>query len=501
LFIALECRVMTLLTLLALSSSNAFAQQAASASDQEIAGRIDEYMSANVSIGLSGTLLVARGENVLLSKGYGFADKQKNIPNTPETVFDIGSNSKQFTAAAILKLVDQSKLKLTDTLGSLFDDAAADKKAITIHQLLTHTSGLQEYSGRDSESLSLDSFLERVFKSELLYAPGEKFEYSNVGYSLLAAIIERTSGTDYEAFLAEQLFEPAGMKHTGYLLPDWSGQQLALGYHRGFNEMGTTIARYKQVGVSWNLMGNGGINSTAEDLYRWFRAVQGGKILSPSSRDLFYAPHAVRNSESRWRYGYGWLVSESNRNTRVLAHNGANGVYWSSLYWYPDENVTLIYSSNYDSANLNGIAIEVRQLFFDADYQPKTLTPAPYLLVYRFTQEREAKDVARLVEMLALGTGSPLADRNILNRVGYWHLEQKNYDWAFALYELNIELFPGDGNLWDSLGEAYLVTNQNGQALEAFKKALALAPEEECFWCDNAREKILQLEQEGGRIG
>ena len=170
---------MTLLTLLALSSSNAFAQQAASASDQEIAGRIDEYMSANVSIGLSGTLLVARGENVLLSKGYGFADKQKNIPNTPETVFDIGSNSKQFTAAAILKLVDQSKLKLTDTLGSLFDDAAADKKAITIHQLLTHTSGLQEYSGRDSESLSLDSFLERVFKSELLYAPGEKFEYSN----------------------------------------------------------------------------------------------------------------------------------------------------------------------------------------------------------------------------------------------------------------------------------------------------------------------------------
>lgn len=184
-----------------------------------------------------------------------------------------------------------------------------------------------------------------------------------------------------------------------------------------------------------------------------------------------------------------------------MAHSGANGIYWSSLYWYPDENVTLIYSSNYDSANLNGIAIEVRQLFFDADYQPKTLTPAPYLLVYRFTQEREAKDVARLVEMLALGTGSPLEDRNILNRVGYWHLEQKNYDWAFALYELNIELFPGDGNLWDSLGEAYLVTNQNGQALEAFKKALALAPEEECFWCDNAREKILQLEQEGGRIG
>ena len=154
-----------------------------------------EYLQAGVGEGFSGAVLIARGGEILLNEGYGFADKEQGAPMTPDTVVDIGSVTKQFTAAAILVLSDQGKLDVEDSIGRFFPNLPEDKSGITIHHLLTHTAGLVDGVGDgDFDHIPTEEFFRRVFDSELLSAPGERHSYSNAGYSVLARIVELSSG-------------------------------------------------------------------------------------------------------------------------------------------------------------------------------------------------------------------------------------------------------------------------------------------------------------------
>jgi CubicO group peptidase (beta-lactamase class C family) len=193
--------------------------------ENEIPKHIDDYLTNSVSNGYSGAVLIAKGGEIILSKGYGWADKNKKIPNKPSTVFNIGSVTKQFTAAAILKLMESNKLNTSDNLIKYFPQAPSDKQNITIHQLLTHTSGISPQTGgfRYNEATKVQ-FIKECLESELMYAPGTKHTYANANYILLAAIVEGVSQQEYETFLRENLWNPLDMNHTGYKSIDFNSE-------------------------------------------------------------------------------------------------------------------------------------------------------------------------------------------------------------------------------------------------------------------------------------
>jgi len=172
--------------------------------DDSLAFKIDKFLSESVANGYSGSVLVAKEGEFVFSKGFGWADRSLKITNTPSTVFNVGSVTKQFTAAAILKLMEDQELKVSDNIEKYFPQVPADKRDITIHHLLTHTSGVSPRTGGFRyDKASKEAFLKDFFEAELMYAPGTKHTYANANYILLSAIIEQASQQDYETFLRE----------------------------------------------------------------------------------------------------------------------------------------------------------------------------------------------------------------------------------------------------------------------------------------------------------
>jgi CubicO group peptidase (beta-lactamase class C family) len=308
--------------------------------------KIDVYMDRMLLNGFSGALFVEKDGKILLSKGYGLADREQKIPITNETVFPIGSITKQFTAAAILRLQIQGKLTVNDPITKFFKNVPADKASITLHQLLTHTAGFPGAIGDDFDPIGRDEFIQLAMKTKLIQDPGKRYEYSNVGYSLLGAIIELISGQSYEYFLHEQLFKPANMIKTGYLLPKWKKSQLAHGY-RGNTDWGTLLDHpWTESGPGWHLRANGGILSTLEEMYRWHLALEGEEILTNDAKKAYYYPHVREGEHSDSFYGYGWTIFETPRNTRLISHNGGNSIFAADFLRYLDEDVVIIGFSN-----------------------------------------------------------------------------------------------------------------------------------------------------------
>ncbi|HTQ78447.1 MAG TPA: serine hydrolase domain-containing protein, partial [Thermoanaerobaculia bacterium] len=190
---------------------------------------LDAYFSKLEAFGYSGSALVAQGGQVVLDKGYGLANREKALPYTNETIFDIASISKQFTAAAIVKLEQEGKLKVEDPISKFFGPVPEDKAPITLHMLLTHTSGMPDVLGTDEyEPVSRQEMIRRALAADLVRPPGKKFWYSNAGYSMLAAVVEIASKEPFEKYLTEHLFKPAGMDHTGFHVAD--RERVAHGY-------------------------------------------------------------------------------------------------------------------------------------------------------------------------------------------------------------------------------------------------------------------------------
>lgn len=277
--------------------------------------------------GWSGTMIAARGGEVTHCAGHGMSDRARRIAASCDTVYDIMSMTKSFTAVAIMKLQMAGKLRVGDTISEFVGPVTADKRDITVHQLLTHTSGLPEGLGDDYDPVSRQEMIDGAVKSELVAPPGTKFAYSNVGYSMLAAIIEIASGTDYERFLAEQIFAPAGMKHTGYVLPRWETDRIAVEYdEQGVPQGRPQDHRWAADGPYWNLRGNGGLLSTARDMYRFHRALTDDTLLDRDARAMMFKAHAPTGLPGYDGYaiGYGWVIMPGGS---LATHSGGND--WS----------------------------------------------------------------------------------------------------------------------------------------------------------------------------
>jgi CubicO group peptidase (beta-lactamase class C family) len=254
--------------------------------------------------GFSGAVLIDQGGEVRVD-GFGEADREAGVANDETTVFDIGSVTKQFTGAAVLRLQMEGRLSVEDPASEHLPELAGDKGEITLHQLLTHTAGLPEALGSDDEPIGRTEYLQLVADTPLQTAPGDEYAYSNVGYSVLAAVIESVTGGSYEEYLHTALFEPAGMSSTGYVLPDWDSHVVAVGYD-GDEAMGRPHeAPWADDGPYWHLRGNGGLLSTAEDMHRWHRALLGDEILDAGAKDAFYGRHTTEGPGAHSYYGYG----------------------------------------------------------------------------------------------------------------------------------------------------------------------------------------------------
>ena len=260
-------------------------------SNEKARKRLTEFFAQLKPYGFTGGVLITRNGEVILEQGYGLANRTRNIPVTNETVFDIGSNTKDFTQTAIFQLVASHKLQLTDPLSKFFPNVPADKSAITIEQLLQHTAGLPMYSGRDQEMLLREDFLKRIFSMPLKFQPGKQESYSNPGYSLLAAIIEIVTNQPYEQYLKEQIFEPAGMTHTGYALPKWNLDEIGHTYSGDHDRGSTFDFPHPSDGSSWNLRGNGGTLSTLRDMDRFYEALVSFKLIPKESNLRVFPPN------------------------------------------------------------------------------------------------------------------------------------------------------------------------------------------------------------------
>jgi CubicO group peptidase (beta-lactamase class C family) len=299
--------------------------------DDPVDPRVARFLDATLPRGASGSLVAARDGEMVHCEGFGMADREARVAAGCDTVYDVMSMTKQFTAAAILKLEMMGKLEVTDPIGEHIGSVPADKRGITLHQLLTHTSGLVDVLGGDYERQTRKSMLAAALESELQARPGAEYAYSNIGYSVLAAIVERVSGMGYEEFLAQHLFAPAGMTETGYVLPDWDPDQVAVEYSPEGKPQGTPLDHpWASDGPYWNLRGNGGLLSTARDMFRWQIALDGNEVLDGRAKRELFKPHVLEEPGGDSYYGYGWVILRAD-DGRVAWHNGGNDSSYGEL--------------------------------------------------------------------------------------------------------------------------------------------------------------------------
>ena len=305
----------------------------------ELISRIEAYLNTLKGAGFSGAVLVAQNGEIIFEGGYGLADRDKNIPITPETIFDTGSLSKQFTAATILHLEEQGQLQVEDTLANFFDDVPPDKANITLHQLLTHSSGLPGYVyAGDFEETTRQEAITLAFNARLESPPGTEYLYSDTGYGLLAAIVEIVSGQSFQTYLKQYFFDSAGMTKTGfYNDPQWAEMTIAHGYNNG-KDFGSAAVR---PGPYWGLLGFGGVLTTVGDLYLWNEALANNLILSETSITKLFTPYIQEGNEDSY-YGYGWAIRDLPDYGKMISHNGATDSQNAMMIMYEDPKRTLV---------------------------------------------------------------------------------------------------------------------------------------------------------------
>jgi CubicO group peptidase (beta-lactamase class C family) len=386
--------------------------------------QIDEYLSRAVPFGFSGTVLVADADGVLLHKGYGMADVRHRRPNGITTIFDMGSITKALTATAILGLEAEGKLRVDDRISKYFD-VPADKQDITLHQLLTHTSGLVSDVGGDYDDIPKAKALEMAFAAPLVAPPGTEFHYSNVGFSLLAALIEKLTGEAYETHMRRKFFLPSAMRSTGYRALRFDEHKVAHNYQQGI-DLGTPTERLiKANGPNWDLIGNGGMLTTAADLYRWEVAYRKGLFIPAEPRAKQFAPQFRRNANLS--QGYDWWIEKVDWDPSMVYHRGGDspGYALNAEYRrYPDSNITIILLANNRLKGWSSrryIVPNIRRILLGQKLNLPPQVRAARIKLPRFEAHTEP-DVGFSVEpqgahLRLLATGQTATDALTFNRV------------------------------------------------------------------------------------
>jgi len=310
---------------------------------------LEDYFRKAAGLGFSGAVLAEKDGNVLLRRGYGWANVKRRIPIAADTIFDIGSGVKAFTATAIMQLEEQGKLNTSDLMSTYIKNVPSDKKDITIHQLLTHTSGLNfdyfydQATPAEREIMrDREKYIKGVLAYPLAFRPGEGRTYSNTGFSLLAVVIENVSGESYEQYVREHLFKRAGMTETGYYIPR-NLRRVARGYNDGDTDYGYPWeTQWDKKGPLWDLVGNGGMLTTVNDIRKWLVAIKGNKIVSLETRNRMLEVYHAKSGQA-----YGWDAGQTQGKPYVGRAGDAVPQAWNVEFrWYKDDDLIAVVLAN-----------------------------------------------------------------------------------------------------------------------------------------------------------
>ena len=331
---------------------------------QDSAVKIDSLISAYTRLHkFNGTALVAKQDTVLLNKGYGYRNVADKMLNEDKSIFQLGSITKQFTAAVILKLQEEKKLSTSDPISKYFPGFPKGD-SITIEHLLTHTSGIFNYTN-DRKFMEKEVSIPKtkdqmiaLFKDKPLdFSPGTSWNYSNSGYSLLGYIIEAVTKTSYEQAVRQYLFTPANMTHSGFDFTHLKNTDKTIGYFVA-NDKKTNPAPIVDSTIAYSA---GSIYSTTGDLYRWHRALQNNIVLSKEQQQLAYT--AVKN-----KYGYGW-ITDSIEGRRRVGHGGGIHGYVTTLSRVPEDDVCVVLLSNASDRSLDDITAGIYAILYNKAYE------------------------------------------------------------------------------------------------------------------------------------
>ncbi len=295
------------------------------------------------------TVLIAQDGQILYENGYGLANVEKATPILSQTTFRIGSVTKQFTAAAILKLEEEGKLSVQDKLSKYIADFPRGDE-VTLHHLLTHTSGIisftsaPDFAEKVTGDISTQEMIDWIKSLDYQFSPGESWNYCNSGYFLLGYIIEQVSGKTFADYLAQTFFEPLGMTHTGVYVKGIDLRHEAIGYSY---ENGSPV-----LAVDWNMDfagGAGNLYSNVDDLFTWNEAIFNGDVLSSASLAAAFTPVTLNNGEPAQAmgggYGYGWSMTQL-RGLQIIGHGGGLPGFNTALARLPEKNMTIVVISN-----------------------------------------------------------------------------------------------------------------------------------------------------------
>lgn len=493
-----------------------------------IGGLMERYEDPGIKIKIrspfSGSVLVAKKGEIIFEEAYGESDRVTNVSNTIETKYGIGSVTKQFTAMLIMQLVEEKSVDLQDTIGKYLPYLSKEKASqITIHQLLSHTSGISHYDGLEAIGVSLKEFGNTNYtpkalamlidRTRLASTPGTEYYYSSLGYDLLGAILEEVSGKSFAELLNEKIVEPLQLKNTGFGSNAYVSKELAKGYSYRevygwdwwVSEHGGKIteAPFRDQSTAYAA---GGMHSTVKDLFIWSEAVKSSKLLSPELTELMLTPN-------KHGHCYGWVrnwddIIEKNIKVRLYGHGGALAGNSAFIAIYDDET-TIIYLANRSNLKAeeilhqlhlraNGLKDEFKlkgypnrssyKKFIEAGGMNALQTYFNKLSEYSGYQVNPSNSTMRGVMRIHLDAGKIKvadslktvffseynSDERTLNEFGYDFLYSDNPSYALDFFISNTIRFPKSSNAWDSLGEAYLTYKDYDNAIVCYKKAVEL---------------------------
>jgi CubicO group peptidase (beta-lactamase class C family) len=478
--------ILRVLLLILLAQS--YSPYAADAPDR--AAKIDKLMLQYVECcSFTGTVLVSDHDKVIFEKGYGLANREWNISNTPDVKFRLGSITKQFTSMLIMQQVGKGTVKLDGHLSDYLPYYRQDTGSkVTISQLLSHTSGIPSFTDNPKfladvsrNYYAVDDFVKLFCSGDLQFEPGTKFHYDNSGYFLLGAILEHVTGKTYEALVKENIFVPLGMNESGYdhyaeILP-----KRASGYQQDLN--GIVNAPYLDMALPYAA---GSLYSTVEDLYKWDQALYTDKLVSNDLKQKLFTP----NLEN---YGYGWEIvtipaNEPGGGQVMISHEGGISGFNTIEQRFVGDHDLIVIFNNTPGADLADMAKGIRAIVYGKE------PAAPKRSLVRDlgkTVVNRGVDAA-IAQYRQLKQTNPNGydfGEPALNVIGCMLLEKGRDADAIAILKLNVEEYPKSGNVYDSLADAYAKDGQKEQAIANYRKALEIDPKNQ-----NAADKLKGLE-------
>jgi len=454
----------------------------------ERADAIDKLMTTLHERGqFNGAILVAEHGDVLYRRGFGKADIRTGTAFAPDTVSDIGSLTKQFTAMAIMMLAERRKLNYDDLISKYIPEfsGASHLGRVTIRQLLTHTSGIADYGdlGMDDSGLDQASLIAALLKKDAdVSMPGMKYRYSNVGYALLAIIVQNVSGQRFSDFLAQEIFLPCGMKST-FVYDGWLVKRsgMAVGYD--------TFGQVDNGGPT-SKPGDGGIYSTVDDLFRWDQALNTEKLVTRSTLAEAFTPASVEEGKSA--YGFGWNVALDGTNKYVW-HTGSHAGFRAFIERRLDQQSTVIMLTNMGNSKRQEINSAIQNILAGKPYVLPKQSGAQEL--YRTIHESGIQKALQQYQVLKRGNEYDLGESE-LNSLGYQVLYgDRNAGGAIDFFKLNSIEHPLSSNTFDSLAEAYQVNGDRERAIVSYGIAVMLDPSN-----GHAKAMLRKLQQPDHRL-